>query len=85
MVIPIYISEGSPAKIRGKLVTVYQFMIAFGFTVANAAAAWFAHYDPENIGWRLMFSFAALPAVVQVATLAAVFSQKLNFKDSVIF
>lgn len=65
MIIPVYISEGSPAKIRGKLVTVYQFMIAFGFTVANAAAAWFAHYDPENTGWRMMFGFAALPAIIQ--------------------
>uniref|UniRef100_A0A915PW95 Major facilitator superfamily (MFS) profile domain-containing protein n=1 Tax=Setaria digitata TaxID=48799 RepID=A0A915PW95_9BILA len=66
MVIPVYISEGAPSKVRGKLVTIYQFMVAFGFTVANAAAAWFAHYDPVNIGWRLMFAFAAVPALAQL-------------------
>ncbi|VDN03073.1 unnamed protein product [Thelazia callipaeda] len=65
MVIPVYISEGAPAKVRGKLVTVYQFMVAFGFTVANAVAAMLAHYDPENIGWRLMLAFAAIPALAQ--------------------
>ncbi|EFO24238.1 sugar transporter [Loa loa] len=66
MVVPVYISEGAPARVRGKLVTIYQFMVAFGFTVANAVAAWFAHYDPVNIGWRLMFAFAAVPALVQL-------------------
>lgn len=73
MVIPVYISEGAPAKVRGKLVTIYQFMIAFGFAVANAVAAWFAHYDPENIGWRLMFAFAAIPAIIQVIIFLAIF------------
>lgn len=66
MVVPVYISEGAPTRVRGKLVTIYQFMVAFGFTVANAVAAWFAHYDPVNVGWRLMFAFAAVPALVQV-------------------
>ncbi|VDK62980.1 unnamed protein product [Onchocerca ochengi] len=66
MVVPVYISEAAPTKVRGKLVTIYQFMVAFGFTVANAVAAWFAHYDPVNIGWRLMLIFAAVPALVQL-------------------
>ncbi|VDO29205.1 unnamed protein product [Onchocerca flexuosa] len=66
MVVPVYISEAAPTKVRGKLVTIYQFMVAFGFTVANAVAAWFAHYDPVNIGWRLMLIFAALPALIQL-------------------
>lgn len=66
MVVPVYISEGAPTGVRGKLVTIYQFMVAFGFTVANAVAAWFAHYDPVNVGWRLMFMFAVAPALVQV-------------------
>ncbi|KAM3728500.1 Proton myo-inositol cotransporter hmit-1.3 [Dirofilaria immitis] len=66
MVVPVYISEAAPSRVRGKLVTIYQFMVAFGFTVANAVAAWFAHYDPVNIGWRLMLTFAAVPALVQL-------------------
>ncbi|CAG9534662.1 unnamed protein product [Cercopithifilaria johnstoni] len=66
MIVPVYISEGAPTRVRGKLVTIYQFMVAFGFTVANAVAAWFARYDPVNVGWRLMFAFAAVPALVQL-------------------
>ncbi|VDM44807.1 unnamed protein product [Toxocara canis] len=65
MIIPVYIGEAAPSHIRGMLITIYQFMIAFGFVVANAFAAWFARYDPENLGWRLMFGFAAIPAAVQ--------------------
>ncbi|VDK27868.1 unnamed protein product [Anisakis simplex] len=71
MIIPVYISEASPSHIRGTLITIYQFMIAFGFVVANALAAWFAHYDPENIGWRLMFGFAAIPSAIQVKILTS--------------
>lgn len=66
MIIPVYISEGAPCHLRGTLITVYQFMIAFGFVIANALAACFAHIDPVNVGWRLMFGFAAVPAIIQV-------------------
>jgi MFS family permease len=66
MVIPIYIGEGAPSHFRGTLITIYQFMIAFGFVVANAFAVAFAQIDPENIGWRLMFACAAAPALIQV-------------------
>lgn len=65
MIIPVYIGEAAPSHIRGTLITIYQFMVAFGFVVANAFAAWFAHYDPVNLGWRLMFSLAAVPAATQ--------------------
>ncbi|CAI4230444.1 unnamed protein product [Auanema sp. JU1783] len=65
MIIPVFISEGSPSHIRGTLVTVYQFMIAFGFIVANASAALFALYKPYTVGWRLMFGLAAVPSALQ--------------------
>uniref|UniRef100_A0A914R1E2 Major facilitator superfamily (MFS) profile domain-containing protein n=1 Tax=Parascaris equorum TaxID=6256 RepID=A0A914R1E2_PAREQ len=68
MIIPVYIGEVTPSHIRGTLITIYQLMVAFGFVVANAFAAWFAHYDPVNLGWRLMFSLAAVPAAIQVST-----------------
>lgn len=66
MITPVFISEGAPAHMRGTLVTVYQFMITFGLAIANVLAVGFAHIDPINIGWRLMFGFAALPAILQV-------------------
>ena len=66
MIVPVYIGEGSPLHMRGTLVTIYQLSIASGFVLANALGAWFARYDPENFGWRLMFGFAAVPALTQV-------------------
>ncbi|CAJ0937992.1 unnamed protein product, partial [Mesorhabditis belari] len=65
MIIPVFIGEGAPSHMRGTLVTIYQFMIAAGFIVANGVAAGFAQIDPERVGWRLMFGFAAIPAIIQ--------------------
>ncbi|GMT31340.1 hypothetical protein PFISCL1PPCAC_22637 [Pristionchus fissidentatus] len=66
MIIPVYIGEAAPSYMRGTLITIYQIMIASGFILANAVAAGFAHIDPTNIGWRLMFGFAAIPSAIQL-------------------
>ncbi|KAF8383205.1 hypothetical protein PRIPAC_72347, partial [Pristionchus pacificus] len=66
MIIPVYISEAAPLHLRGALVTCYQLMIATGFIMANAVAAGFAYVDPVNVGWRLMFGFAAVPSILQM-------------------
>ncbi len=58
---PIYISEISSAKNRGKFVALYQFMIVFGIFVA-----YFSNYFLKGVGgeadWRWMLGVEAIPA-----------------------
>ena len=58
---PLYISEISPAKSRGRLVGLFQFNIVFGILVA-----YLSNYLLANVGehsWRLMLGVQAVPAV----------------------
>jgi sugar porter (SP) family MFS transporter len=58
---PLYISEISPAKSRGKLVGLFQFNIVFGILVA-----YLSNYLLANVGdhsWRLMLGVQAVPSV----------------------
>jgi len=77
MLSPLYISEVSPAKIRGRMVALYQFAITVGILFAYFSNAWLLKNSSglelqnallQNIFaeevWRAMFGSEVLPAVV---------------------
>ncbi|MEN5054576.1 sugar porter family MFS transporter [Sphingobacterium kitahiroshimense] len=57
---PVYISEISPAKDRGKLTGLFQIMIVSGILVAYCTNFLFA--DTGDHAWRYMLAIMALPA-----------------------
>ncbi len=55
---PMYISEVSPVRVRGRLVSLNQFAITFGIVISYLAGyALAATHD-----WRGMFALAAIPS-----------------------
>jgi SP family arabinose:H+ symporter-like MFS transporter len=78
-VVPLYISEIAPARIRGRLITYYQFALTFGILVAYLTNAGLLNYalgagNTNDTGawhailvgetWRGMFGIGAIPAVL---------------------
>jgi len=60
---PIYISEITPARNRGKLVALYQFNIVFGILVAYFSNYLIGASFGEN-AWRWMLGVEAIPAAI---------------------
>ena len=59
---PTYVSEIAPARLRGRLVALYQFNIVFGIL-----AAFISNYLLKDFGtepWRWMVGIEALPALI---------------------
>jgi len=78
MLSPLYISEVSPAKIRGRMVALYQLAICLGIVAAYFANAWLMKLSVSpglfSDGgvlhkvfvvevWRSMFGASAIPAI----------------------
>jgi len=62
MVSPLYISEVSPSKMRGRLISFYQLSIVLGIVIS-----YFVNYILKDIGednWRWMFATGVLPSVI---------------------
>lgn len=63
---PTYIAELSPAGTRGKMVTVYQMAIVFGFFLVFLATYFIGNTGDElyntQTGWRVMFWSELIPA-----------------------
>jgi sugar porter (SP) family MFS transporter len=67
---PTYISEISPAKLRGRLVSLNQLMIVIGILIV-----YFSNYLLVDLGennWRWMLGVETLPALVFLLALLAV-------------
>lgn len=77
---PVYISEVTPASIRGRLSSVQQVMIITGLTgafVANFALARYAGGSTAEFwlgfpAWRWMFWLQAIPAAIYFAALSII-------------
>jgi sugar porter (SP) family MFS transporter len=57
---PVYVSELSPPQSRGMLIGLYQFALTSGIALADLVGYWFA----ASHGWRWMFAFGLLPALL---------------------
>ncbi|GHP13782.1 MFS transporter [Lentilactobacillus fungorum] len=61
--VPAYMSEMAPAKLRGRLTGINQTMIVSGMLLSYVMD--FVLKDlPENLAWRLMLGLAAVPALI---------------------
>jgi len=61
---PMFISEISPAKNRGKLAGMFQFNIVFGILVAFISNYFFGKFLSEGLAWRWMLGIEAVPAAI---------------------
>jgi SP family xylose:H+ symportor-like MFS transporter len=65
---PMYIAEISPARIRGRMVSVNQFAIVSGMLLVYFANYFIARQGDsawnQTTGWRWMFASEAVPAVL---------------------
>jgi MFS transporter, SP family, arabinose:H+ symporter len=61
---PLYISEISPARMRGRLAGMFQFNIVFGILIAFVSNFLIKKYLPAGIAWRWMLGIEAIPAAL---------------------
>ncbi|XP_054786083.1 sugar transport protein 14-like [Prosopis cineraria] len=62
--VPLYLSEMSPAKIRGAVNQLFQFTTCAGILVANLINYFTDKVHPH--GWRISLGLAALPAILML-------------------
>ena len=61
---PLYISEISPPRLRGRLAGMFQFNIVFGILIAFVSNYFIGRYVSEGVAWRWMLGVEAFPAVL---------------------
>ncbi|KAG9404399.1 hypothetical protein AC1031_004604 [Aphanomyces cochlioides] len=69
VVVPLYLGELAPPNLRGALGTGYQFGVVLGILAADLLAFGFSDISEgfSHPGWRFMFGFTAIPALLQLA------------------
>lgn len=67
-IVPLYISEVAPARIRGTLVSANQLAFAIGMTTVYIVNALIANLNISSwniqFGWRFMFGSGVVPAII---------------------
>ncbi len=61
---PMYISEISPARMRGRLAGMFQFNIVFGILIAFVSNYFLGKYVNVEVAWRWMLGVEAFPALL---------------------
>jgi SP family arabinose:H+ symporter-like MFS transporter len=61
---PMYIAEMSPAKVRGRLVSINQLTIILGILIASFSNFYFGNNDLNSSNWRYMFLSALVPSIL---------------------
>lgn len=61
---PLYISEISPPRLRGRLAGMFQFNIVFGILIAFVSNYFLGKYASETVAWRWMLGVEAFPALL---------------------
>lgn len=62
VVVPMYISEISPSKYRGSLVSIYQLFIVTGILISYLIN--YMLHDSGSDNWRWMFATGAIPSLL---------------------
>ncbi|MGI4832660.1 MAG: sugar porter family MFS transporter [Janthinobacterium lividum] len=70
LLVPLYIAEVAPARIRGQLVTLNQLAIVTGILLAYVASYYLAGLGLAS--WRWMFASAAVPSLLFMLALLLV-------------
>jgi SP family arabinose:H+ symporter-like MFS transporter len=66
---PMYIAEIAPARLRGRLVGLFQFCVVFGILLAYFSNYLIGLAQFGAAQWRWMFGVAAIPAIIFFALL----------------
>jgi MFS family permease len=68
---PVFVAELSPARLRGRMVILFQYNVCLGILVAFFSNALIGTlgFDTLHVEWRVMLGMGALPALLFFAML----------------